>query len=800
MLALLIIAHPDDDKFKNWIVRLQIDWMLQDRELLNVQHGFWRGIDAANLHEVFMPEEQREAELELLSDYTLLFGEGFSHAKQDIRPFLQPWAEGKVRAHDGPRDGPRDSPRDGLRDGLREDSQDGTNSASDTDTDGTDSPDAQNMACNKAYAVKIPAFPSPELLNLRTHLWPHKDVREMSGSEETLALEKWLLESQTLLEDRGPLRMWCKYWQGRLDHADSYQEQVIVQSLFLQSLRRLYSLHGASLPTVQSIAALQHAEDNNKIKAPIHHLYMLVDIDDGEPWPPLEDGLSQKASESLHALPAYKILSDATARLQRLVGATPGSRESEVLQRLDAAQESALHNFKTASQFSNYFCGRLAFEAARVLVLVEEAQGTPEASSTEPHFWRSHKDLLLSPQVVKTLRLTQWQQLAMLLPQADCDRVLTPWQHLIFHSKFCPGTKWVGMEVVDLSELAPTWIDGSGVEFGNLFGKISKPLRLPVLPQLEATSSTRAKSTSAAASQTAGAATAGPLSPSPSQATTVGQPICNTALQTATPRNAFGSSPATSQTITSITRNAFGQSQTQKRPGTPLDMRGTKMPRLGFRGDLDHMRLDLSMELKALHKDSIAQVERILQAEVRSWKAELAADRTEHDSRSAADMNLLQQEVTSGTERLHSLAPRVEALKSMLADINGELAGLKDSIFAEIKEVKSALTKPKAQLGEDGYLAEHCPAPDGQDQKQYEARLLRACMSYIYAFWDPFYDNEGVSQDFEALEATKARFPDIEEPAIVRALEHFHLKVFNRPLGHGSGKHSSHNNVVISIE
>lgn len=88
MLALLIITHSDDTKFKNSIVKLQIDWMLtQDRENLDVRNGFWRGVNASNIYKVFSHKEDREAKVELSADYYTLFKE-FVLAQKDIAPYL----------------------------------------------------------------------------------------------------------------------------------------------------------------------------------------------------------------------------------------------------------------------------------------------------------------------------------------------------------------------------------------------------------------------------------------------------------------------------------------------------------------------------------------------------------------------------------------------------------------------------------------------------------------------------------------------------------------------------------------
>lgn len=75
LLALLVIAHPDpDSRFKNWIGRLQIDWMMmQPRNTLDVKDGFWKGLNANNVYKVFSVEEKRVAEILPLVDYTPLF-------------------------------------------------------------------------------------------------------------------------------------------------------------------------------------------------------------------------------------------------------------------------------------------------------------------------------------------------------------------------------------------------------------------------------------------------------------------------------------------------------------------------------------------------------------------------------------------------------------------------------------------------------------------------------------------------------------------------------------------------------
>lgn len=128
------------------------------------------------------------------------------------------------------------------------------------------------------------------------------------------------------------------------------------------------------------------------------------------------------------------------------------------------------------------------------------------------------------------------------------------------------------------------------------------------------------------------------------------------------------------------------------------------------------------------------------------------------------------------TEALRGVRDKLESLETSFDDkLQGALAETSD-----LKSILANGTPPEA-----GQLMKTCPAPKGQDQKEYESHLFRACLSYVYVFWDPVYNIDGVKHDYLALEETKKRFPDLEETAIVSALQHFHEVVFNRPLGDG---------------
>jgi hypothetical protein len=62
--------------------------------------GFWEGMDAEHLYQVFAPAEDRKAETPLLADYDRLFGRDFVNCQRDIKPYLPAWAKGLSFATD----------------------------------------------------------------------------------------------------------------------------------------------------------------------------------------------------------------------------------------------------------------------------------------------------------------------------------------------------------------------------------------------------------------------------------------------------------------------------------------------------------------------------------------------------------------------------------------------------------------------------------------------------------------------------------------------------------------------------
>lgn len=141
-------AYSEHEKFKGWIAKLQIEWMMtQAREKLMVQHGLWEGFKFANLYTVFDSAEPRQAELPHLADYKQLFAKYFVRCRQDLKPHLQPWAQ-DLSLEEGDRDddsGKSDKSFGEGRPGDQLDDQSGVQLGNKSDVDDSEDGSASGM-------------------------------------------------------------------------------------------------------------------------------------------------------------------------------------------------------------------------------------------------------------------------------------------------------------------------------------------------------------------------------------------------------------------------------------------------------------------------------------------------------------------------------------------------------------------------------------------------------------------------------------------------------------------------------
>lgn len=546
ILAILIIAHPDA-KFKDWIGQLQIEWMVtQSRETLNVQQGFWDGLNSRNLDDVFvMNEEPRRAEVHRLADYSQLFGPRFTSCRRDIRPFAEAFVL---------------QPLTGELSDLDEDDDElelGLPLASPTKPHATVATrDVSHVSSDTSE------IPTPEH-SLRSCL----DVSVGSPKRE---LSKWLLRSLTCdwnipCDNNGKavLSAWCEHWEEEINQADSYQSQVTTRELFSSSLQRLRALEAT----------------------PWLVPYMLSEMQDrGSPY--TEEDL-QKARSVLKDLPEFQAYCRASEQLHNLVemtAPTPTVRDRMTV--LSDQQVVSFCRFTKGSFFFNFWRALFAYETLHIHVIVRGYQ-TPVMDDLL--FWRRKRDILLSQKVCDTIELRSSQMLALLLPGAF--NILTDNQARIFRQQFCPeldtdpvDSSWERPRRVSSNEVLPESVQMRHKSLYKLIGDL-QGLK-------DGTCASRASSQH-------------PPWTGPTQT-----PLPVPAVQRRPSQASSGRDLSPSRDSTRKNRFAGRSHFVAKRACSPaVDDRATKVPRLGFitrdevAGEMQGLKRELTSGLEQLRAD-----------------------------------------------------------------------------------------------------------------------------------------------------------------------------------------------------
>lgn len=360
VLALLAIAHPDRKVIRR-INDLQISWMLLPRSTLSVQEGFWKGINSKNLLTCFSACDNHEAEVFLFADYSQLFGENFQRCRRDIRPFLPAWA--KTR-------------------GLPCISQ--GSPETDDDDAGSDHSNRTLDRVNNPLGVLRRLFTS--------------DCANDPG------LLEWL-EQQLSLEASDVLRSWRNHWAQRLEAVADAREQVIIWSLFQQSLGRLMNLYPrGSIPEITPEA------------------YMLLDIEDSRKGQKEYITTDVPQLQKVHRLLACQ---EATSELGRLTRAnkTAGSLMADV-----SSHKAGFYFEMMKNPLSTrHAIDAMSFDELRIRALLQDLQ---EHSLPQDEPWPEHqRDTVKLAQ----LQLTTWQQQMLLIP-GQLHNVLTEQQQRIYFS------------------------------------------------------------------------------------------------------------------------------------------------------------------------------------------------------------------------------------------------------------------------------------------------------------------------------------------------------------------------------
>lgn len=758
LLAVLVLAYPDM-KLQDRIRKLQIDWMLRPRATLAVNEGFWKGINAGNVWNVFKQSRQHKPQCKLLLDYDTLFGEKFISCRRAIRPFL-PADLQDLKLDGGP-------DLDDLED-LADNSQDlGALGHTEAQTDvGT--------------PIRLSRASSPGPPSTTTLEEQYEFFLLPPPAQHPSELEEWL--TSKVVGGHVVYGVWCAFWEHRMRKAESYQEQRIIRSLFLQSLCRLHQL--SSMPAVEFNPA---------------EAYALLDWGDGLSTEADEDKYQgQRARlEQIHHFSAWD---DVCTRFLR---AHSDEASKDLLERLITRQKRFFLRLLSDPSLESHAPDALAFDRLRMELLVRKL-GNPAGPGPAG-------GELLGATTRSTLQLTGWQARC-LIGGAGSPAVLTDFQLQLFRQEPLPD----GMHWVDLSRVLPvhpqradadTLDDRGNQILRQLFGDLQyhpRPATPVVLPRTSppAPMSTPLRGTLAAAFSRAHAV--------------IG-----------TPDDTANGVRRGSETPMKPSAGKFAQFArfTAKRQLTPEQRGSDKKPRLGYltrdecrediKAEVEELRTALANQgatleeryqsltrttetLQASLNDAVADRKR-LRPEIRDdlsgalgtgferflkdLKADLTPELVGEAGRLSAQ--LVQDLTTAFRTELAGCREQSRAdLSAVCEDLRNVTRGV-TSVDTTLEQVKSKvqaqmdMSTRQPELGEpDGYLAKNCPAPGGVDQKVYVARLLRAAWGYMNQRGDP---DEGVDIDASTIERVDEKFPGLQEDHVMEALRHVHVQAYHRP-------------------
>ncbi|KAI0448258.1 hypothetical protein F5B21DRAFT_510356 [Xylaria acuta] len=192
-------------KISTRIDELQISWMIGPRATLDVK------------------------EAQALADYDRLLGKDFPQCRQDMKPYLPEWAQ-DLTLKRTPMLVDDVADKSGSRDRTADTDDDGGSSESNCSVSGHIGRDGENGKASETSSEAGRCSEGPVQVSCRRYFDP-------DGSETPQQSKTWL--QSRLLNEKGVLWIWCKHWASRVADAKNLQEQLIVQSLFLASIRRL---------------------------------------------------------------------------------------------------------------------------------------------------------------------------------------------------------------------------------------------------------------------------------------------------------------------------------------------------------------------------------------------------------------------------------------------------------------------------------------------------------------------------------------------------------------------------------
>lgn len=821
MLALLVVVHPDM-KFKDRIGALQIDWMMtQARDTLDVQEGFWKGINADNIQDVFLAEEYLPNSESSLVDYTMLFGTEFVRSRKNMLPYLRnfpPWARG-IKLGEEPSDVesgaeeidtgvPEDSGTPDIHDAQEsvDDNGDGNTSDSstpvmlssrttgglETDTDGKDSiaehsitnggtmGDDTSRSSNSETANSQPrdgikSGNTPETKELRRHFGlPPKTPVE---------LEVWLA-GRLRDTDREVLAIWSEAWALRARDAPHRDAQRIVRSLFLRSLGRLERLWSSSWALSRTMA----------------QAYMVLDLEDMELRPP--QPLNEEDSRTLQN-PLYIAAAQANHELARLAEELRlSARAKDVIKGIADRLSSLFLKTCTHATFFRVRKDVLVLYRLRTQILIQDLQDeNRSAAEQQPS---ECEEELLGKRLAEALCVTNWQLQRLAIPGSDPREILTDTQtevHLMIRangetpSRFLtatPNTDGTGGRSLEPEQV-----------LRQLFGRLDSEQAPPgseatcVVQDDPRRAASQALSNKSATESTPGRSLFGMRrgkSSSVTAPTGQGPPGRTPAASdtSRSPRPSPQPRPAASKpTAASSNSSLFARRQAQpssapaKRSCSP-DVRGSKARKLditpsdvleklecGIKAITDSLGKDIQALRTEFTKDSAQgqDVREILEKNLQIFREKVSLE-----------MEALRGDITSCegkcAEVKGGLVSLQEDISTLLSLLQRRLTSVENTLSGLQSTQAAFLRQSRPRPGQDGYLSQECVAPANWDQKLYESMLLRAGWFYIKLF--PFIDGP-VPADTDAADKTRSRFPEASEEHLLAALQHIHQQLYNQP-------------------
>lgn len=799
LVALLVLSYPDP-KYRQWVGRLQIGWMMEEE--VQVRDGFWKGLTRDDIALIFQPNDPRPSELPLAADYDALFGSDFVSARENIRPFLPAWAaELDMPVDKVPRDGapegggaedqdamgdpggpdhaapsasePGDGKEDAVVVDLRE-SPDGDRSDSDelSDLDSADAidPNDPDTAVGKPpNGTEVNGSGVADLGQLGELL---ADGRAATGPPDGDLLE-WLVDRMSASGSQDVLPSWCERWAARMDEAAYYEDQMIVRSLFLRSIRTLHHLERA--PTRHS--AFTDA-------------FMLLDIEDGRTRTLPSDEEGNKSIERVRRLPNTKPLVDAEEELARLARDDAGR---DLLDGIFREQLAFVLELFTNELFNSHLQNVISLEAAQMKLAADASQSKALPQPLDGLAARMDKSLISS------LGLSKWQVRALAVSKSGADLILTDWQARVYRQHYgTPGALGANRyrrvqpdeaavdRDIDLHIQATT---------RRLFGDLEQPFIAAHGDVWDACRmhdqqdhASRHKPSSSATPSLPQGGSRPPETPARQVAqepppfnpftSLLGKRACSTDLRKAKiPRLASGR-----------TQDSVEELRTDVSAGNERLRDDLKAVILSARDEVlgcaetksshvcarvDKRAVKTKEQVEAKIQSSMDVLEARMADQIRSVKDDL-------ESRMAKDTRDLQASIQSALVSLTAAIDKGVAEHGQQLDVKTRAV---TDILHDLGEKSATHNQARAQTsslpGQDGYLAANCPAPAGWDQDSYDGALLRAGWHYITCFEIP---DDGVLADPHVFETTAGRFPGLDRQHLAMALEHAHHQAYHRPV------------------